>query len=84
MDEASHLHAFPVLVPVPEADGHVVRARQNIGESRVDGNTANVVAVGIPGVNLFVGVVVEDAELHIVGSCNHVVLAGNELGSTDY
>lgn len=50
----------------------------------MDSNTANVVAVGIPGVNLLVGVVVEDAELHIVGSCNHVVLAGNELGGTDY
>ena len=79
-----YLHALPVLVPVPETDRHIIRTRENIWESGMDSNATNVIAVGIPAVNLLVSVVVEDTKLHVVRSSNHIVLASNELGGTNY
>ncbi len=74
------LLAGPLVIPVPELDGHVVTARQQVRLSRVNGETADVVRVSLEHVHSLECVVVVGADLHIVRACHDPVLAWHEFG----
>src|SRR5690554_1503139 len=80
----TNLRASPVLFPIPKANRHIIRTGKDIGLRWMDSDASDVIAVRIPAVDLFMCVVVEDAKLHVVRSCNHIVLSSNKLGSTNY
>ena len=76
-------YAFPLLVPIPCLDCHVIASRQDDARRRVDSQASDVVRVRFEGRNLFVRVVVEDAELEVVGAGDEPVLAGDEADAAD-
>jgi len=78
------LFAGPFVVPVPKLDGHVVGRGEYVGLDWVDGDRANVVGVGLEHVDPLEGVVVEDADLHVVGAGDDPVLAGDEFGGANW
>lgn len=73
-----HLNAFPVLLPIPQFDCHVIRCGKNERLSGVDCDRTNVVGVSLEGRDLLGGVIVVDAQLEVIRSANNPVLAGNE------
>jgi hypothetical protein len=78
-----YLDVAPLLVPVPGLDGHVIAAGEDDRGGGVDGEASDVVWMGLEGDNLFVGVVVEDAELVVVGAGDEPVFAGDEADAAD-
>ena len=72
-----HLCARPTLVPIPQLDEHVIRARQDIGHSRVHRNTSNVVSVRFERLDKLAGIVVVDPDKHIIRSTNDPLLSNH-------
>ena len=79
----AHLDAPPLLVPVPSFDRHVVASCEDDACGRMDGQASNVVRVRLKRGDLFVRVVVEDAELEVVGARDEPILARNEADAAD-
>lgn len=61
-----NLDVTPALLPIPSFDGHVVTSGEYDGCGRVDGKTSDIVRVGLESGDLFMGVVIEDAQLKVV------------------
>lgn len=76
--ERAHLNALPPLLPVPELDRHVVRASEDKALRRVYGEAANVVGVRLERRHLLPRVVVEDAQVEVVGPADEPVASGDE------
>lgn len=77
------LRALEVLVPVPELDGHVVGAAQNVRQGGVHLQVADVVLVRFHVSHLLHGVVVVHSESHVVRRRDEPLLASDELGAAD-
>ena len=77
------LRAVKVLIPIPEFDGHIIRATEHVGEGGVDLDEAHVVGVGLEFLHLLHGVVIVDAEFHVVGGGDEPLLASDEFGAAD-
>lgn len=78
-----HELALKVLIPVPQLDRHVIRARDDEGQRGVDREVAEVVRVRLPRLDLFHRVVVEDADHEVVRARYDPLLARDELGGAD-
>mmetsp|Transcript_51914 Transcript_51914/g.151198 ORF Transcript_51914/g.151198 Transcript_51914/m.151198 type:complete len:380 (+) Transcript_51914:1510-2649(+) len=70
---------LPILVPVPELDGHVVGTGEEVGHARVHGDVSDVIRVGLNLVDLLKRVVVEHADEHVVRGGDDPLLPRNEL-----
>ena len=79
----TYLNTPPLLVPIPCLNCHIITTRQDNTCSWVYGKTSDVVRVCLKGRDLFVRVVVEDAELEVVGAGHEPVLAGDEADAAD-
>jgi hypothetical protein len=77
-----HLGAIKATIPIPELDGHVVTAGQDIRQGRMDLETTNVVGMSFKFLDFFHGIVVEHAESHIIGRCQKPLLACDKLGAS--
>ena len=73
------LLARPLVLPVPELDGHVVTGGEDVGLGGMDGYAAYVVRVRLEHVHALERVVVEYADLHVVRAGDDPVLARDEL-----
>lgn len=62
----TYLNTLPALLPVPQTNGHVIRAREKQRLSRMDSETADIVGVAFKAGDLFVCVVVENTDLRVV------------------
>ena len=71
-------NTFPLLVPIPCFDRHVVATGENDAKRRMHGQTSNIVRMSFECGDLLVCVVVEDAKLEVVGPSNEPILARNE------
>ena len=71
-------NAFPLLVPVPCFNGHVITAGKYYAKRWMYRKAAYVVWMGFKGNNFLVSIVIEDSELEIIGTRNEPVLAGDE------
>lgn len=80
----SDLHALPTLLPIPSLDCHVIASSQHDTRGRVDGQTPDIVRMGLEGGYFLVGVVVEYAKLEIVRACDEPVLTGDEFDTPDW
>mmetsp|Transcript_8660 Transcript_8660/g.24429 ORF Transcript_8660/g.24429 Transcript_8660/m.24429 type:complete len:357 (-) Transcript_8660:37-1107(-) len=74
-----HLRALPALLPVPQFDEHVVRAREQVRRRGVHRQAADVVGVGLKGLHLVHGVVVVHPDEHVVAPGHHPLLPRHEL-----
>ena len=79
----THLNTPPLFVPIPCLDRHIVTAREDDACGGVNGKTSDIVGVCLKCRNLFMGVVVEDTKLEVVGAGDEPVLAGDEADATD-
>ena len=50
----------------------------------MDGQTSDIIWMGFKGRNLFVGVVVENTQLEVVGTSHEPVLPGNKLDAANW
>lgn len=57
---------YAYLVPVPQLDQHVIRACQQVWLRWMDCNAADVVCVGLKGLDLVHGVVVVHSDKHVI------------------
>ena len=68
-------NAFPLLVPVPCFNGHVITAGKYYAKRWMYRKATYVVWMGFKGNNFLVSIVIEDSELEIIGTRNEPVLA---------
>ena len=78
------LDILPPLFPIPSLDRHIVAARQNDARGWMHGKTSNIVRMGFEGRHLFMGVVVEDAQLEVVRAGDEPVLARNKFDTAHW
>lgn len=78
-----HLHALPLLVPIPQLNGHVIAGGEHKWLRGMHDNGADVVGVRLKGRNLLRGVVVVDSQLEVVGAADNPVLARNKAAGAD-
>ena len=79
----THLNASPLLVPIPCLDGHIITTGEHDARGGVNGQASDVVWVRLKSSDLFVGIVVEDAKLEVVGARDEPVLARNEADAAN-
>ena len=60
------LLTLPALLPVPQLDIHIIRRGKNKRECGMNSNRSNIVSMGFKLTNTFHGVVVENADFHIL------------------
>lgn len=77
-----YLYAFPLFLPVPRLNRHVVTPCEDDTRGRVNCQTSDVVRVGLKSDDLLVGVVIERAQLKVIGTCNKPVLARDEADTS--
>lgn len=75
----THLNAFPLFIPIPSFDSHVITSCEHDTRGGVNCKASYIVRVGLKCDNLLVGVVIEDAQLEVVRASNEPVFSGNEL-----
>ena len=73
---------FPLIVPIPQLDGHIVTGAHDKGQRGMDSDAANVISVSLKLLDLLASVVIVDANVHIIGTAHEPVLTLNELGIT--
>ena len=71
----THSDVFPLLVPIPSFDGHVITPCKHNAQRRMHGQASNVVWVRLKRNDLFMRVVIEHAQLEIVRTGNEPILA---------
>jgi len=79
-----HLGAVPVLLPVPQLDGGVVRAAQHVGQAGVHLQVPDVVSVSLKFSNLLHSVVVVAPHLQIITACNEPLLSRNPFCASNW
>lgn len=80
----AHLNAFPLFIPIPSFDGHVITSCEHDTRSGVNCKASYIVRVGLKRDNLLVGVVIEDAQLEVVRASNEPVFSGDELDTANW
>jgi len=79
----TYADALPLLVPIPSFDGHIIAPGQYDTQRRVHCEASNVVGVGLVGGNLFVSVVIEDAQLEVIRASNEPVFSRDEANASN-
>ena len=74
-----HLRARPPLVPVPQLNQHVVRARQHVRLRGVHADATDVIAVRLKRLHQLGGVVVVHADKHVVRAAHDPLLTRHPL-----
>mmetsp|Transcript_10932 Transcript_10932/g.24839 ORF Transcript_10932/g.24839 Transcript_10932/m.24839 type:complete len:201 (-) Transcript_10932:33-635(-) len=72
----------PILVPIPQLDGHVVRRCDDIRHARMYCYTSNIVCVRFKLVDLLKRVVVEHSNLHVIRSSDDPLLPRGKFCAT--
>lgn len=75
----AHLNTFPLLVPIPSFDSHVITPSEHDARSWVYGETSYIIRVGLERDYLLMRIVIEDAQLEVVRASNKPIFSGNEL-----
>lgn len=75
----AHLNAFPLFVPIPSFDSHVIASCEHDTRGWVHCKASYIVRVGLERVDLLVRVIIEDAQLKVVRASNKPVFSGDEL-----
>jgi hypothetical protein len=78
----AHLDTFPLLVPIPSFDGHVITSGEHDACGWVYGETSYIIRVGLERDDLLMRIVIEDAQLEVVRASDKPVFSGNELDTT--
>jgi hypothetical protein len=76
------LRAIKIAVPVPQFDGHVVRRGQQVGQIGMHFKAPNVVGMTFKFLDFFHGIVVKNANAHVIGCRYEPLLAGHEFGAS--
>lgn len=79
----THLNTLPPLLPVPQLNRHIITPRQDQALRRMHSQASNIVRMRFNSSNLLPGVVVEDAEVKIVGAADKPVSARDETYATN-
>ncbi len=74
---------FHCLSQSQACDGHIIAPRQYDTQRRVHCEASNVVGVSLEGGNLFVSVVIEDAQLEVIRASNEPVFSRNEANASN-
>ena len=74
---------LPLVVPIPQFHQHVVTAGNNEWLSGMDDDGSNVIRMSFELVNSLKSVVVENPDLHVIGTRHDPALPRDELGCTD-
>ena len=74
-----HLRARPPLVPVPQLNQHVVRARQHVRLRGVHADATDVIAVRLKRLHQLGGVVVVHADEHVVRAAHDPLFTRHPL-----
>jgi hypothetical protein len=82
--QATRLNTLPLLFPIPRFDRHVITSSQDNVRSRMNGETSYVVRMRLECYDLFVCIVIEDAQLKVVGTCNEPALSSDESTAPDW
>jgi hypothetical protein len=77
------LHALPALIPIPQLDGHIITSSENKRLRGMHNDRTDIVGMSFKRRDLLRGVVVEDAEMEVVGTNHEPVLSGDEAASAD-
>ena len=64
--ECAYLYIFPLLVPIPCFDGHVVASCEHNARGWMYGQTPDIVWMCLEGSNLVMCIVIEHAQLKVV------------------
>lgn len=79
----AHLNAFPLFVPIPSLDSHVVTTCEHDTRCGVYCEASYIVRVGLERDDLLVCVVIEDAQLEVVRAGYKPVFSWDELDATN-
>ena len=71
-------NALPLLIPVPCLDRHIIATGEDDAERWMYGQASNVVGVCPKRRDLFLGIVIEDTKLEVIGPSNELVLSWDE------
>jgi hypothetical protein len=78
-----HLRAIKVAIPVPQFNRHVVTRRQDVGKGWMHFEATNVISVRFKLFDLFHGIVIENAQAHIIGCGQEPLFASYKFGTAD-
>lgn len=82
MDEiniAPYLNILPPLLPIPSLNRHIIAPRQHNRQRRMHRQTTNIIRMRLKRRHLLVRIVVEHAQLVIVGPSDEPVLPRDEF-----
>ena len=82
--QVTRLNTLPLFLPVPSFDRHIITSSQDDVCSRVYGKTPYVVRMCLECSDLFVRIVIEDAQLKVIGTCNEPTLSSDESTTPDW
>jgi hypothetical protein len=77
----THLNTFPLLVPIPSFDGHVITSGEYDACSWVHGETSYIIRVSLERGDLLMRIVIEDTQLEVVRASNKPVFSGNKFNT---
>ena len=76
--EVVHLDALPLLFPIPSFDCHIITPGQDDVCGRMHGETPYVVRMRLKYYDLLMCIVIEDAQLKVVGTSDEPALPSDE------
>jgi hypothetical protein len=82
--QATRLNTLPLFFPIPSFDRHVVTSGQDNVRGRMNGETPYIVRMCLECYDLFMCIVIEDAQLKVVGACNEPALPSDESTAPDW
>jgi hypothetical protein len=75
--------AVEVTIPIPTFDGHIVRTGKEYGQGGMNLHITDVIPVSLKVLNLLHGVVIVNADAHIVAAGHEPLLPRDEFGASD-
>jgi hypothetical protein len=71
-------------IPIPQFDGHVIGRRQDVVQTGVYFETANVVSTSFKFLDFFHGIVIEYSHSHVIRGSDELLFSRDKLGASDW
>ena len=78
------LSAFKIAIPIPQLDGHVVTASEEVGQGGVHLHISDVVGMSLKVLDFLHGVVVINPDPHVIARADNPLFASDEFGTADW
>lgn len=81
---APYLNTFPLLIPIPRFNRHIIAASQHDTRCGMHRQAANIIRVRLERGHFFMRIIIEHAQLEIIRASHEPIFAGNKTGTSHW